>query len=31
LAEQDTLPQGRSSVKILRIDHLVLSDTIEIN
>jgi hypothetical protein len=31
LAEQDAVPRGRSSVKILRIDHLVLSDTIEIN
>jgi hypothetical protein len=31
LAEQDAVPRGRSSVKILRIDHLVLSDTIESN
>ena len=30
LAEQDTGPQGRSSVKILRINQLVLPDTIEI-
>ena len=30
LAEQDTGPQCRSSVKILRISQLVLPDTIEI-
>jgi hypothetical protein len=29
-AEQDTGPQGRSSVKILRINQLVLPDAIEI-
>jgi hypothetical protein len=30
LAEQDAVPRGRSSVKILRISQLVLPDTIEI-
>jgi len=30
LAEQDAGPQGRWSVKILRISQLVLLDTIEI-
>jgi hypothetical protein len=30
LAEQDAVPRGRASVKILRISQFVLPDTIEI-